>query len=90
MVKTKKKENKVGKFNEFAVGWLKKSEKKGEYVSAILAKGNPKNGKPGVSKITVEMDNGEVAEIKGFAMFFNETKKSDKAPDVQFVFSTED
>lgn len=89
MVKAKK-EIQMSKFNEFAVGWLKQSKNKGEYVSAILAKGNPKNGKPGVAKITVEMDNGEVSEIKGFAMFFNETKKSDKAPDVQFVFSTEE
>lgn len=77
----------MSKFTEIAVGWLKQSKNKGEYVSAILAKGNPKNGKPGVAKITVEMDNGETHEIKGFAMFFNESKKSEKAPDVQFVIS---
>lgn len=80
----------MGKYNEMAVGWLKQSDKRGEYVSAVVAKGNPKSGKPGVSKITVEMDNGEVHEINGFAMFFNENKKSEKAPDVQFVFSSED
>jgi hypothetical protein len=80
----------MSKYTEFAVGWLKQSAKKGEYVSAVLAKGNQKNGKPGVAKITVELENGETAEITGFAMFFNENKKSDKAPDVQFVFSTEE
>lgn len=79
----------MSRYNELAVGWLKQSQTKGEYVSAVVAKGNPKNGKPGVSKITVQMDNGEVHEINGFAMFFNENKKSDKAPDVQFVFTTE-
>lgn len=79
----------MSKYNEFAVGWLKQSQNKGEYVSATIAKGNPKNGKPGVAKIVVEMDNGDVTEITGFAMFFNENKKSEKAPDVQFVFSTE-
>ena len=80
----------MSKYNEFAVGWLKQSQNKGEYVSAIMAKGNPKTGKAGVAKITVTMDNGEVNEITGFAMFFNESKKSEKAPDVQFVFSTEE
>lgn len=80
----------MSKYNELAVGWLKQSKNKGEYVSAVIAKGNPKTGKPGVSKITVEMDNGETHELSGFAMFFNENKKSEKAPDVQFVFSTEE
>ena len=69
----------MSKYNEFAVGWLKQSKNKGEYVSAMIAKGNPKNGKPGVSKIVVEMDNGDVAEITGFAMFFNENKKIGRA-----------
>lgn len=79
----------MSKYVEVAVGWLKQSKSKGEYVSAVIAKGNPKSGKPGVSKITVEMDNGEVTEINGFAMFFNENKKSDKAPDVQFVITVD-
>jgi len=77
------------KYTEIAVGWLKQSATKGEYVSAVMAKGNPKSGKPGVAKITVEMDNGETMDVTGFAMFFNENKKSEKAPDVQFVISTE-
>lgn len=80
----------MSRYNEMAVGWLKQSEKRGEYVSAVVAKGNPKTGKPGVSKITVEMDNGQTHDISGFAMFFNDNKKSDKAPDVQFVFTTEE
>jgi len=77
------------KYHEIAVGWLNQSEKKGEYVSAVVAKGNDKNGKPGVSKFTVEFDNGEKLEVTNFAMFFNENKKSEKAPDVQFVVTTE-
>lgn len=80
----------MSKYVEFSVGWLRQSKNKGEYVSAILAKGNPKNGKPGVAKITVELDNGEVIDMKGFAMFFNESKKSDKGPDVQFVISQDE
>lgn len=78
------------KYFEIAVGWLKQSEKKGEYVSAIPAKGNPKTGKPAVTKITAEFDNGEVIQVDSFAMFFNENKKSDKAPDVQFVVTLKD
>lgn len=80
----------MSRYVEFSVGWLKQSKNRGEYVSAMVSKGNPKTGKPGVAKITVELDNGEVAEITGFAMFFNENKKSEKAPDVQFVFSIDE
>jgi hypothetical protein len=79
----------MSKYNEFAVGWLKENKNKGQYVAAIVSKGNPKTGKPGVAKISVEYENGEVAEISNFAVFFNENKKSEKAPDVQFVFSTD-
>ena len=78
------------KYTEFAIGWLKQSEKKGEYVSAVTSRGNPKVGKPGVSKIIIELDNGETVEATSFAMFFNENKKSEKAPDVQFVVTTEE
>ena len=78
------------RYIEIAVGWLKQSKTKGEYVSAITAKGNPKNGKPGVAKVTVEMDNGEVLNVTNFAMFFNENKKSEKGPDVQFVVSQDE
>lgn len=80
----------MSKFTEFAVGWLKTSEKKGEYVSAVLAKGNPAKNRPGIKKLTVELDNGETATVTNFAMFFNENKVSEKAPDVQFVFTTEE
>lgn len=73
------------KYYEIAVGWLRQSEKRGEYVSAIAAKGNPKTNKPSVSKITISYDNGESIDITSFAMFFNENKKHEKAPDVQFV-----
>ena len=79
----------MSKYHEIAVGWLKQSATKGEYVSAVTAKGNPKNGKPAVSKFTIEFDNGEKLDITNFAMFFNENKKSEKAPDVQFVVTTE-
>lgn len=78
------------KYFEIGVGWLKQSKTKGEYVSAVTAKGNPKNGKPAVSKMTVEFDNGETLNVTNFAMFFNENKKSEKAPDVQFVVTTEE
>lgn len=77
------------KYVEFAVGWLKNSEKKGEYVSAVLAKGNPAKNRPGIKSLTVELDNGETMKVTNFAMFFNENKVSDKAPDVQFTFTTE-
>jgi hypothetical protein len=79
----------MAKYHEIAVGWLKQSAAKGEYVSAVTAKGNPKSGKPSVSKFTVEFDNGEKLDITNFAMFFNENKKSEKAPDVQFVITTD-
>lgn len=78
------------RYVEVAVGWLKQSQTKGEYVSAVIAKGNPKTGKPGVAKLTLELDSGEVLNITNFAMFFNENKKSEKGPDVQFVLTTDE
>lgn len=80
----------MNKYFEIAVGWLKKSETKGEYVSAVLAKGNPGRNKPGVSKITVQFDNGETLDVPSFAMFFNENKKNEKAPDVQFIVTVKE
>lgn len=77
------------KFIEFSVGWLKQSEKKGEYISANLAKGNPAKGKPGVTKMTVELDNGETIDVSNFLVYFNDNKISEKAPDVQFVLVQE-
>lgn len=79
----------MAKFTEFGVGWLKQSDKKGEFVSAVLAKGNPARNKPGVKKLTIEMDDGTVSEVTNFQMYFNENKQSEKAPDVQFIFVTE-
>ena len=80
----------MSKYHEIAVGWLKQSEKRGEYVSAIASKGNPKSNRPGVNKITVTYDNGQEIEFTSFAMFFNDNKKSEKAPDVSFVATTEE
>ena len=78
------------KFTKFSVGWLKMSEKKGEFVSAVLAKGNPARNQPGVKKHTIEMDDGTVSDISNFQMYFNENKQSEKAPDVEFIFVTEE
>lgn len=81
----------MNKYNEFAVGWLKQSKNKGEYVSAVASKGNPNapGGNNPKIKLLAEFEDGTQREITNFAMFFNENKKSEKAPDVRFVFSEE-
>lgn len=75
------------KMTEFAVGWLKATQKGEEYVSGIPAKGNPAKGKP-TFKIIVEAEDGRQQVVESFAMFFNQNKQSEKAPDVRFVFTT--
>ena len=74
---------------EFSVGWLKKTQKGEEYVSCIPAKGNPAKGKPGY-KIVLETDDGRRQEVTSFAMFFNQNKQSEKAPDVRLVFTAQE
>jgi hypothetical protein len=77
----------MSKYLEFAVGWLKETTK-GQYISAQTSKGNPATGKPAV-KLIAEFDDGRQVTLTNFAVFFNENKKSEKTPDVQFVYNTE-
>lgn len=72
---------------EFAVGWLKARQNGEEYVSGIPAKGNPAKGKPQF-KIILETEDGRQQVVESFAMFFNQNKQSEKAPDVRFVFTS--
>lgn len=69
-------------YTEFAVGWLKEG-KKGEYISSVA------NGERQTVKLLVEDENGNVVPLSNFAVFFNSGKKNPKAPDVSFVYSTD-
>lgn len=69
---------------EIGVGWLKKNDKGEEFISATTPKSNPTYNKQGVT-LVAKLDNGEEVEVTNFNMFFNENKKSEKAPDVRFV-----
>lgn len=81
------------KFHNFAIGWLRqKTNKEGQqedYVSAVPVQANVKMNRPGV-KIIARMDNGEEVEIENFVMYFNGSKQNEKAPDVQFFFTTQE
>lgn len=86
--------NNKRKFHNFAIGWLRqKTSKDGstqeDYVSAVPVQANVKMNRPGV-KIIARMDNGEEVEIENFVMYFNGNKQNEKAPDVQFFFTTQD
>ncbi len=82
------------KFNNFAIGWLKQRTNKQtnaqeDFVSAVPVQANAKMNQSGV-KLIAKYDNGEEKEITNFLMNFNNNKKSEKAPDVQFFFITEE
>ncbi len=67
------------KYVTMASGWLKQG-KKGEYISAAV------NNK---MKLTLELENGEVVPVTNFAVFFQDEKSSEKAPDVRFTLTVE-
>ena len=71
------------KYNQFAVGWLKDKEDGTQYISASA------NGKLQKIKLIAQLEDGTSTPINSFAVFFNKEKANEKAPDVQFVFSTE-
>jgi len=68
------------KYVTIASGWLKNG-KKGEYISASV------NNK---LKMSIETEDGQKLAVTNFAVFFQEEKTSEKAPDVRFVFTTEE
>lgn len=72
------------KYHTFAVGWTKTHQSRGDFLSCSA------NGKGQKVKLMAELENGETVMISSFAAFFNDDKPSDKAPDVQFVFTTEE
>lgn len=80
-------------FNNIAIGWIKqRTNKQGaveDYVSAVPVLANAKMNQKGV-KLIAKYDDGSEQEISNFLMNFNTNKKSEKAPDVQFFFITEE
>ena len=75
-------QNSGSKSVKFGVGWLKQSAKGDEYISAVA--GGNKNAPV---KLILQDENGNQQEVANFAVFFNEDKKTPKAPDVSFVFT---
>ena len=66
----------------FGVGWMKQTAKGVEYISAVAG---GKKDQP--LKLLIQDDDGNQVEVENFAVFFNEEKKTEKAPDVNFVFT---
>ncbi len=72
-----------GKYKTLAVGWLKQHQTKGEYISAVA------NGKNAEVKLLAELPDGTTVAVNSFAVFFTESKKNEKQPDVRFVATIE-
>ena len=75
--------NQNNKFVNFAVGWLK-TNKAGKQIISGAA-----NGERQKVKLLVQLKNNTTIPVNNFFVSFNETKPSEKAPDVQFTFINE-
>lgn len=71
------------KYVNFAVGWLKQNKAGKQIISGAA------NGERQKVKLIVELEDGTQVPVNNFFVSFNETKPSEKAPDVQFTFVRE-
>ena len=69
---------------EFGVGWLNEKKDGTQYISARSS------GERQAVKLLVEdVNTGEQVTVSSFAVFFNNNKTNEKAPDVSFRFTPE-
>jgi len=73
----------MAKFTNIGVGWLKNDKSGNEYI--FVKGGNDKEG----YKLLLQNSTGETIEVDKFNVTFNQSKKSDKSPDVSLVFITD-
>jgi hypothetical protein len=71
------------KYVNWGAGWLKSTSKGDQYISGVAG---TKDG----LKVILRNSNGQELEITNFAVFFATSKKSDKAPDVNFTLTVEE
>lgn len=71
------------KYVNFAVGWLKQT-KAGKQIISGAASGERQK-----VKLLVQLEDGTQVQVNNFFVSFNETKPSEKAPDVQFTMTLE-
>lgn len=66
----------------FASGWIKQGAK-GQYISASAS------GKGSKIKLQAVLEDGTVAPIENFFVFFAAEKEKESSPDARFVFTKE-
>lgn len=76
--------NGTRKSAQIGVGWLKNTRDGRQFISARS------NGASQKVKLFAQMEDGSTVPVNTFAVFFNEQKPNEKAPDVQFVFTPEE
>lgn len=76
--------NSNSKYVNFAVGWLKQNKAGKQIISGAA------NGERQKVKLLVQLEDGTQVAVNNFFVSFNETKPSEKAPDVQFTFVKEE
>ncbi len=77
-------QNNNSKYVNFAVGWLKQNKAGKQIISGAA------NGERQKVKLLVQLEDGTQVAVNNFFVSFNETKPSEKAPDVQFTFVKEE
>ncbi|HEY8365684.1 MAG TPA: hypothetical protein VIL57_00925 [Bacteroidia bacterium] len=71
------------KYHNLAVGWVRQGKDGKDYISAAA------NGEKAKVKLFAQLEDGTQVSVDSFFVKFKEDKKSERAPDVDFIFSTE-
>jgi len=72
------------KNHRFGVGWINETNNGGQVINAKV------NGERDKVKLILELEDGSKVQPENFRVFFNDDKSSERAPDVNFVFSVQE
>jgi uncharacterized protein (DUF736 family) len=74
----------MSKYVNIGAGWLKSKKDGSQFISGLF--GDKKSG----LKVLLQNEKGEIVELTNVAIFFNQQKKKDSHPDVNFTITLEE